>query len=109
MIGVDIVWVRYEEYVAATLAQNCRDAMTRLNCVFEFTIAEAKIDAFATEHTIGFSRLKSTPLGRSLWGWLAIGEVEDEHAMPFVDQSGDRAAHTEFGVIRMRRDDHNTQ
>jgi hypothetical protein len=109
MIGVDIVRVWYEEYVAATLAQNCRDAMTRLNGVFELAIAEAKIHAVATKHTIGFGRLKPTPLGGSLWGWLAIGQVEDEHAVSFVDQSGDRAAHTEFGVVRMWRDDHDTQ
>ena len=109
MVWVNIVWVWHEEDVAAPLPEDGGNAMTRFDGVFEFAIAQPEVDAFATKDAIGVGRLLTAALGCSFRSGFAIGEVKDEYAMSLVDETGDRAAHSKFGIVRMRRDHDNTQ
>jgi hypothetical protein len=105
VVRMHVFRVRRKEDLATLAPKYGGKRMARLDGVLERSIREPQVDASGSKQPIRLSRLRTPPFGRPGGSGLSAREIDDQNGVPFGDEASDRAAHAEFGIIRMRCDD----
>jgi len=104
MVGMRVIGVRNEKHLASDSTEYCSECMTMRKCVGQFSVSQSQIDPLTAKHGVCRACFLHPSVVVSAWRWLAIGQIDDRHAMSLIHESRNGSAHAEFRVIWMWRD-----